>query len=207
MGTPPPGYQQEWAKHTVHWHGFLDLSTVRGEYVDSPEFMLLGNPWILEIFPGDTQGNTLSSYRICQTSPLELILVSVSAMKMGNKWRTNSHSYKFTPVRDNDGISVRGWKKFVKRSKLMNSLIDGTLVIAVHMKLSVPVNLLHHPLYPRIRHRAKQFKVFSWMKNIPTLYSRLGEKREGKCHEGGQDCASYILSSSCHHRELLKDTC
>ena len=113
-------------------------------------------------------------------------------------------------MRDNDGISVRGWKKFVKRSKLMNSLIDGTLVIAVHMKLSVPLNLLHHPSYPRIRHRAKHFKVFSWMKNIEysdIVFEVGGRNGKGKCHEGGQDYASFIPSSLCHRGKLLKDTC
>jgi hypothetical protein len=26
MGTPPTGYNQEWATHTVHWHSFVNLS-------------------------------------------------------------------------------------------------------------------------------------------------------------------------------------
>ena len=30
---------------TVHVHGFPKLSSVRNEFVDSPEFMLLGNQW------------------------------------------------------------------------------------------------------------------------------------------------------------------
>jgi hypothetical protein len=36
----------------VHWHGFESLSAVRGEFEDSPEFMLLGNEWSLAIYPG-----------------------------------------------------------------------------------------------------------------------------------------------------------
>ena len=52
MGTPPPGYHQEWAKHTVHCHGFANLSAERGARVYSPEFMLLWNQLRLEICPG-----------------------------------------------------------------------------------------------------------------------------------------------------------
>ena len=47
IGTPPPGYDEEWVTHTVHCHGFASL-----RFVDSREFMLLGNPWRLQMFPG-----------------------------------------------------------------------------------------------------------------------------------------------------------
>ena len=50
MGTPPPGYHQEWVTHTVHVHGFENLPAVRR--VASPEFILLGNEWLLRIYPG-----------------------------------------------------------------------------------------------------------------------------------------------------------
>jgi hypothetical protein len=52
MGTPPPGYQQEWRTHIVHVLGFKSLSALRGEAVRSPEFMLVGNPWRLRVYPG-----------------------------------------------------------------------------------------------------------------------------------------------------------
>jgi hypothetical protein len=38
--------------HTVHWHGFGGLPSEQGEFVDSPDFMLLENEWHLAIFPG-----------------------------------------------------------------------------------------------------------------------------------------------------------
>jgi hypothetical protein len=52
MGTPPPGYHQEWVTHTFHVHGFGRLPSHRNAFVDSPEFMLLGNQWSLEMYPG-----------------------------------------------------------------------------------------------------------------------------------------------------------
>ena len=45
------GYQ-EWTTIKVHIHGFADLSAVLNVPVDSPEFMALGNPWRLKLYPG-----------------------------------------------------------------------------------------------------------------------------------------------------------
>jgi hypothetical protein len=47
MWTPPPGYHQEWGKHTVHVHGFASLSAERNARFYSPEFRLVGNQWCL----------------------------------------------------------------------------------------------------------------------------------------------------------------
>ena len=57
MGTPPPGYNEEWVIHTIHCHGFGSLPSAEEgveahDFVDLPEFMLLGNQWSLEICPG-----------------------------------------------------------------------------------------------------------------------------------------------------------
>ena len=51
LGTPPQGYQ-EWATTKVHVHGFADLSAERDVPVYTPEFMALGNPWHLALYPG-----------------------------------------------------------------------------------------------------------------------------------------------------------
>jgi hypothetical protein len=52
VGEAPPGYNQGWVTHTVHWHAFESLSAERDEFVASPEFMLLGNQWRMRLYPG-----------------------------------------------------------------------------------------------------------------------------------------------------------
>jgi hypothetical protein len=42
----------------------------------------------------------------------------------------------FGPPPDANG---KGWVDFAERSTLMNCLVNGTLIVEVHMKLSVPV--------------------------------------------------------------------
>ena len=61
------------------------------------QFMLLGNPWRLELYPGDTQTQPKEwcplFSTICQKNPLKLIMDSVSMMAtMESKWRTNNHA-------------------------------------------------------------------------------------------------------------------
>ena len=51
VGTPPKGYR-EWATTKVHVHGFADLSAERDVPVCTPEFMALGDPWRLKLYPG-----------------------------------------------------------------------------------------------------------------------------------------------------------
>jgi len=152
MGTPPPDYlQQGWVKHTIHCHGFASLSSERGEFVYSPEFMLLGNQWCLAMFPG---GDTLSEERM---TALGLWNKSDKAIEIDFGFSVNDENgkqvvyersdgpYNFPPVGDAD--DYRGLD-FVKRSDLMSSLVNGTLVIEVHMRLAKPTTSVPPPFIP-----------------------------------------------------------
>ena len=190
MGTPPPGYNQEWVTHTVHWHGFPSLSLEQGESVDSPKFMLLGNQWFLAMFPGGDVGAAEGMVS------LSLWNMSDKAIDIDYGFSVNDENGKqvayertatprnFAPMFTVDGA----WGlDFVKRSKLMNSLVNGTLVIGVHMRLALagPLNDKYSDII---------FEVAE------------GEGVE-QCNKGRHNCASFIPSSSTHHGELFKHTC
>jgi hypothetical protein len=144
VGTPLPGYHQEWVKHTIHWHGFVSLSTVRGAFVYSPEFMLLGNPWRLELFPG---GDTLSAEGMVS---LGLANRSDKAIEIDYGFGVNDENGKqvaynrsatprnFGPVGGADGDDYWGFTNFATRLPLLSSLINGTLIIEVHVRLATP---------------------------------------------------------------------
>ena len=51
VGTPPAGFRG-WTMTAVNFHGFANLTTTRGEYVESPEFSCFGHQWVLNIYPG-----------------------------------------------------------------------------------------------------------------------------------------------------------
>ena len=143
MGTPPPDYDGEWLTHSVHVHGFESLSVARGGSFDSPEFMLLGNQWILEIFPGGDEGaaeGMVSIFLWNRSNKAIDIDFGFSVNDENGKqvaYERTATPQNFASVGGDDGIRARGCH-FVKRSKLMSSLVKGTLVIQVRMRLSVP---------------------------------------------------------------------
>ena len=132
VGTTP-----QWAMHTVLINGFASLSTELGVPFNSPGFMLLGNQWTLQIYPGgDPSGDNRMVY-------LEL-------RNMSDKGITIERSFS---VIDGDGQQVAFAKSYPRyfdpvcaygypletHSTLMQSLDEeGTLAIQVRMRLPVP---------------------------------------------------------------------
>jgi hypothetical protein len=53
--------------------------------------------------------------------------------------------HNFAPVGNRSSL---GFTNFAKRSKLMRSLVKGTLIIEVHMRLSVPTKSVPPPFIP-----------------------------------------------------------
>ena len=93
LGTPPNGYQ-EWTSTKVHVHGFADLSAMRGTPV-SPEFMALGNPWRLRLYPGGRnhvkQATSQSISKTCQLRKLQCNLGIASEIAKTNKLCTGKY--------------------------------------------------------------------------------------------------------------------
>jgi hypothetical protein len=153
VGTPPLGYDQGWVKHTVHVHGFPSLSTVRGENVNSPEFMLLGNQWCVRIYPGGDanadEGTTSLSLYNKSNKAIDIdfgFCVYDGDVEQVVYERTTTPR-NFGPV-GNVATSGRGFTNFALRSELLSSLVDGTLIIKVHMKLATPMKSLPPPYIP-----------------------------------------------------------
>ena len=136
VGTPPDNFEG-WTTANVCFHGFANLTTTRGESVQSPEFSCFGHQWRLDIYPGGEE-DSAEGY-----AAVELVNMTNKSIKI---------SYGFS-VRDVDGEEVvrykpqtkefdasvgnNAWYKdnFSKRSKLMELLVQGTLVIEIRMKL------------------------------------------------------------------------
>jgi hypothetical protein len=145
MGTPPPGYHQEWITHTVHCHGFASLSTEQDECVDSPEFMLLGNEWRLQIVqPGGDEeaGEGMVSLFLYNVSNKAIDIDFGFSVSDGNgKQVAHYRSFRprnFAPLEDADEDDHWGCINFVSRLSLSSSLVNGTLIIEVHMRLAKP---------------------------------------------------------------------
>ena len=151
VGTAPPGYNHSWVTHTVHYHGFSDLSTERGARFDSPEFMLLGNQWRLEIYPG---GDATAAEGM---TPLYLWNMSDKSIEIDLGFSVNDENgkqvaykqtatpFNFAPV--GTTTSARGFH-FATHLSLLSSLINGTLIIEVRMRLTTPTKSVPPPFIP-----------------------------------------------------------
>jgi len=149
VGTPLPGYHQEWLTRTVHVHDFPSRSAEGGEFVWSPEFEGFGNQWCVRIFPGGcanaAEGMVSLFLYNMSNKAIEIDFGFSVNDRNGNlvAYIRTSTPENFDPV--GTATNARGYTDYEKRSKLFNSLVDGALVIEVHMKLTNRLILFHHP--------------------------------------------------------------
>ena len=137
VGTPPDG-MDDWTATVVRFHGFADLTTTRDEYVISPLFSCLAHQWRLDIYPGGEEESDEGYVA------LEIANMSNTSIKIDWGFSVRDadgkEAVKFEPDTDVfDSLSnspKNGWYKpnFAKRSKLLNILVNGSLVIEVRMK-------------------------------------------------------------------------
>jgi hypothetical protein len=142
VGTPPPGFK-EWETHTVHVHGFESLTSVRGEFVASPELMLLGKQWCLELYPGGNEDadEGMTSLYLCNMSNEAIdaeygFSIYHEVKQVANKQTATPRN--FASVGDDDGISARGFTNFALRSDLLSATgygAYGALVIEVRVRV------------------------------------------------------------------------
>jgi hypothetical protein len=149
MGSPPSDYKEEWTTHTIHVHGFGSLPAVRGVGIYS--LLLLGNQWRLRIYPGghDDAAEGMVTLDLWNKSnkAIEIDLVFSVNDGIGKQvvYEQSDRPQHFAPV--GTVGSARGCT-FAKRSKLLRSLINGALVIEVHMKLATPTISVPPPFIP-----------------------------------------------------------
>jgi hypothetical protein len=150
MGTPPPDYDGEWAMHTVHVHGFESLSAERGVGFNSPEFLLLGNQWLLSIYPGGdpTAEEGMTSLYLYNESDKAIDIQYGFSVNDGNgkqvAYDRSSRPHSFSTLGINRGLGV----DFALRSDLLRYLVNGALVIDIHMKLATPTKSVPPPFIP-----------------------------------------------------------
>jgi hypothetical protein len=152
VGTPRPGFHEEWVTHKVYFHKFARLSATRDVFVKSPKFTLLGNQWRLEIYPGGSANadEGMVSLGLWNMSNRAIEIDFGFSVNDGNGkqvvYERSDGPNNFAPV---GGLnSGDGWNSFAKRSKLLNSLINGTLVIEVCVRPLVPEKSSPSPFIP-----------------------------------------------------------
>ena len=141
IGMPPKDFK-DWTSNNVYFHGFADLTTTRGEYIQSPEFSCFGHQWVLKLYPG---GHPMSPEGY----------VAIGLANMSNKSIKIRFGYSvrnvFRNVFGKEMVYGEESREFAEagyqpprpsswsfdlapRPILMDALVDGSLLIEVRMK-------------------------------------------------------------------------
>ena len=121
----------------IRYHEFENLTTTRGEYVRSSEFTCFGLQWYVRVYPGGDSNSDDG-------------MIGIYLYNMGNESikvqfgfslrdRDRSSKFEFDNNSDNEfspSSADWGWKNFCKRTQIIDSLVDGTLIVEVRMRNS-----------------------------------------------------------------------
>jgi len=157
---------------------------VRGESVDSPEFMLLGNQWHLEMIPGGhvnaAEGMVSLGLANMSNKAIE-IEFSFSVVDSSGKqvaFKRTATPRNFGPMGDTGtNPPLWGWGNFAKQSKLLNSLVGGSLVIEVRMKLTKPAASSPLPFIPENPFGKQMQRLFLNDKFADIMFEVGGEEK------------------------------
>jgi len=154
---------------------------VRGESVDSPEFMLLGNQWHLEMIPGGhvnaAEGMVSLGLANMSNKAIE-IEFSFSVVDSSGKqvaFKRTATPRNFGPM--NNGSSRWGYDNVASRLKLLSSLVDGTLVIEVRMKLTKPADSVPQPFIPVNPFSKQMQRLFLNDESADIMFEVRGEEK------------------------------
>jgi hypothetical protein len=115
-------------------HNFARLWKKRGASAHLPQFEGLGNQWCLSLGETLIPKGIVSIYLKNMSNKAIKIEYSVSIIDGDGKQVT----YKRTETPHSHCFGSVGWSDYAKSSTLMNSLVNGALIIKVNMKLVSP---------------------------------------------------------------------
>mmetsp|Transcript_26677 Transcript_26677/g.49043 ORF Transcript_26677/g.49043 Transcript_26677/m.49043 type:complete len:404 (-) Transcript_26677:70-1281(-) len=131
-----------WVKAEVRYHGFADLPpiTIRGQGAKSPEFTCLGHQWCLMVYPNGhpSSGDGMVGVSLVNLSAKDIRIDFGFCVKDSNGSEVNRklllsrHAFRRK-------MASAGNSRFSKRSTMIQSLVDGTLITEVRMKLAEPI--------------------------------------------------------------------
>jgi hypothetical protein len=140
---------QAWSSATICFHEFADLPAERGASLESPIFSLLDHLWSLILYPGGmdnidaTEGivrvglTHLSNVkRICVECSMTVIdYYGTKESKIRKEFHSFSHNNRSTHICCGS----------FNRSKIIESTVEGTLIIKVRIKVDEPEFIPENP--------------------------------------------------------------
>ena len=135
-------WSSEWTTKVVRFRGFADLPTARGDSVESSEFSCFGHQWSLDVYPGGYSSPAtkegFSSVFLANKSNTSIKIQWGSCVRDADREvvhdKTRNHEFAASDNETEGVCSISCSLNFAKRSKLLELLVNGSLVIEVRMK-------------------------------------------------------------------------
>ena len=174
VGTPSSNFDG-WTTTEVRFHGFADLSTETGEYTESSTFSSCGHEWHLALCPYDDGYVSVDLWSNSRRGVSVMAQYGFSVRDAAGKEviHHEPETNEFVNSHDNFGDN---WPhpEFATRSEIMDSLVNGSLVIEVRMRLVgssklssqfIPTNPLCNNILKRFNDKESADVVFEVVDN------------------------------------------
>ncbi|EJK47082.1 hypothetical protein THAOC_34224 [Thalassiosira oceanica] len=165
----PPGRLSDWTITPLHFIGFTGLPTTKGAGVHSSKFSFYGHQWIVKLYPGGAAGSNDGYVALTLVNrteaeiEVEFKFIIKHPNGEGDISKASDKLFKFSPRGsdvDGDVGPAQWYENFYPRSLLLNCLVDGTLIIEVHMRTNKPGQQPAAPFvpgYPTLQNMLKDF--------------------------------------------------
>ena len=127
----PPGRLSDWVVAPVHFNGFEYLPITKEKAVHSPYFSCFGHQLMVVMYPGGARNSLDGFVALWLVHVTEEAIDAQSKLVVKHPSGGGDLSRAGTLCQTNHAI---GSHNFVRRSTLMNYLVDGTLIVEVHMR-------------------------------------------------------------------------
>ena len=143
-----PERLSDWVIAPVRFNGFAGLTTTTDEPVRSPNFSCFGHQWAVFIYPWgrisqSSDGHVAVYLKNGTAEAIDVefkFIIKHSDVRL-NISRASGKLEKFLPSGSSiiNGVGpIKGYPNFALRSKLLNYLVNGKLMVEVHMRTNKP---------------------------------------------------------------------
>ena len=195
VGTPPASLlTNELETQEIRFHEFEGLPAEKGSSVTySPEFTCFGHKWRLKIYPGGDSASEegMVGVYLDQFAKDEKIIImfGISLKTIYGKMVKREININVPEFHN-----CWGWHDFWQRSKVVEALVDGTLIIEVRMRKS---GVTHSPYFLPQNPFAKKMKTLFMNEESADVLFKVGEEESFHAHHLIiQNCSS-VLGELC----------
>ena len=193
--------------YKVRFHGFENLTTIRNEYVISPEFTCFGHTWCLKLYPGGAVDSNDGKVGIfLQNMSNKSIKVQFGlSVRDKSRFVTENKGFEFAArgtedVLHNEIHESWGWKDFYPRSSIIYCLVYGTLIVEVRMRnIGETTNV---PFIPQNPISKTILSMFNDDESADIVFEVGNEKLDTTEHKSAKTTTAFHA-----HRNILQKCC